>query len=408
MISVVCFCLFVVESSVCKQGFLRLKLYIWENQITMKHLFTLVISLFTICTFAQHTTHSFTWDGLNREYIQYLPSSYDGSTPVPVVFCLHGLGDNMNNFKGIGMNAVADTANFIVITPQAIVDPLVSASAWNSGASYMGYTLNGSVDDIGFFGAVLDTLIANYNVDETKVFACGFSMGGFMTNRLGCEMNDRFAAIASVAGTIGTALNCNPGRAVPACHFHGTGDSTVYYEGNLYGNDAEDVALFWSSNNNCGATPTVTTLPDLMMDDLIITHKLYSSCDDGAEVELFKVDSADHIWLTPANDIFYTNEIWKFFVKHSYESVSVNELQATLNFSIYPNPTNGWVTLELESLSDIRYSVVDVLGKELMVLQPKSLLESVNLSDLPDGTYFLKVSNMSTGTSRTEKVILHH
>ncbi len=372
----------------------------------MKRLFTLFFAAITIGSFAQQTTHSFTWDGLTREYIKYVPSSYDGSTAVPVVFCLHGLGDNMNNFAGIGMNFVADTANFIVITPQAIVDQLVGATAWNSGASYLGYTLNGSVDDIGFFGAILDTLIDDYNIDETKVFSCGFSMGGFMTNRLGCEMNDRIAAIASVAGTIGGALNCTPGRAVPACHFHGTADSTVYYEGNIYGNDAEDLAAFWASNNNCGGTPTVAALPDLMADGLTITHSLYSACDDGAEVELFRVDSAGHDWLTPANDIFYTNEIWKFFMKHSFESVSVEEVNP-INFSVYPNPTTGVIQLELEEIGDISYRVVDVLGKEVLAGNPCSLLETINLTGFPNGTYFIKLTNERSGVSNTEKIILH-
>lgn len=372
----------------------------------MKQLFTLLFAAITLGCFAQHTTHSFTWDGLSREYISYVPASYDGSTAVPVVFCLHGLGDNMNNFKGIGMNFVADTANFIVITPQAIVDPLVSSSAWNSGASYLGYTLNGSVDDIGFFGAILDTLIANYNIDETRVFACGFSMGGFMTNRLGCEMNDRIASIASVAGTIGSALNCTPGRAVPACHFHGTGDSTVYYEGNIYGSDAEALATFWATNNNCGGTPTVTALPDIMMDGLTITHSLYSSCDDGAEVELFRVDSAEHVWLTPANDIFYTNEIWKFFMKHSFESVSVDEI-SPVEFRVYPNPSSGVVQLELDEITDISYKVINILGEELISRKVGAMLETISMTDLPNGTYFVKVVNNVDGTCTTKKLVLH-
>lgn len=371
----------------------------------MKQLFTLLFAAISLGNFAQHTTHSFTWDGLTRQYIKYVPASYNGTTAVPVVFCLHGLGDNMNNFKGIGMNYVADTANFIVITPQAIVDPLVSSSAWNSGASYLGYTLNSSVDDIGFFGAILDTLIANYNIDQTKVFSCGFSMGGFMTNRLGCEMNDRIAAIASVAGTIGSGITCSPGRAVPACHFHGTADSTVYYEGNLYGNDAEALVTFWATNNNCGGTPTVTALPDIMMDDLTITHSLYSSCDDGAEVELFRVDSADHIWLTPANDIFYTNEIWKFFMKHSFESVSVTELDP-IQFNLYPNPSNGKLQIEIDEVNNASIRVVDVLGQEVYVSKVRSLIQTLDLSDLPNGAYFVKVVNDLDGTYSTKKILL--
>ncbi len=98
----------------------------------MRHL---IILLFSILIFlnsnAQSTSNSFNFDGVNRNFITYVPSSYDPLLPVPLVLCLHGLGDNMNNFSGIGMNYVADTANFIVVTPEALVDGLLGSTAWN-------------------------------------------------------------------------------------------------------------------------------------------------------------------------------------------------------------------------------------------------------------------------------------
>jgi len=178
----------------------------------MKKIILALVALIPLSFFSQLTTHSWDFDGETREYLMYVPSIYDGSTPVPVVFCLHGLGDNMNNFANIGMNYVADTANFIVITPQALVDNLSGSTAWNSGASAFGYVLNGSVDDIGFLGAIIDTLNTNLNIDLQRVYSCGFSMGGFMTNRMACERNDPNAAKASVAGTIGSEVTCKPGR----------------------------------------------------------------------------------------------------------------------------------------------------------------------------------------------------
>ncbi|MCB9194984.1 MAG: T9SS type A sorting domain-containing protein [Flavobacteriales bacterium] len=374
----------------------------------MKKLLLLLTLTYCISGLAQWTNHQWNHNGISRQYRQYIPSSYDGTTAVPVVFCLHGLGDNMNNFSGIGMNYVADTANFIVITPQAMIDPLANATAWNSGASYMGYTLNSSVNDVGFISTILDTLIANYNVDQTKVYSCGFSMGGFMTNRLGCELNNRIAAIASVAGTIGGAVNCSPGRAVPACHFHGTADSTVYYEGNLYGNDAEELVQFWATNNNCNATAIVDTLPDIAADNFIVIHSLYSTCTDGAEVELFRVDSADHDWLTPANDIFYTVEIWKFFMKHTHSNnVSVQELEP-LQFKGYPNPTNDTYNMSIENWKEgMSVELYNVVGDLMFALKAKNEFLRLDLSDYPNGTYFVKLTDPN-GLSTTDKLILQH
>jgi polyhydroxybutyrate depolymerase len=62
-------------------------------------------------------TITWDYDGIARKYKQYVPSSYDGSTAVPLVIALHGLGDNINNFQGVGFQVVADTAGFITIYP---------------------------------------------------------------------------------------------------------------------------------------------------------------------------------------------------------------------------------------------------------------------------------------------------
>ncbi len=335
----------------------------------------------------------------------YVPAVYDGTSPVPVVFCLHGLGDNMTNFSGIGMNFIADTANFIVITPQALVAPL-AGTAWNSGAGLNGFVLNGSVDDVGFIGAILDTLEANFNVDKKRVYSCGFSMGGFMSNRLACEMNDRIAAVATVAGTIGNTLTCTPGRAVPTCHFHGTGDATVAYSNNDYGMDAEDMTLFWATNNNCNLTPTVTNLPDIAADGYTVTHSLYSNGNFNTEVELFRIDSADHIWMGPNNDIFYTIEIWKFFNKHThYQNVSVDNYISKDNISIFPNPTSGLVNIESESINNATIKIYNLLGKVVASEIALSNYKSLNLNYLPNGTYFIQISD-DKGNIYSEKLIL--
>ena len=248
----------------------------------MKTYFTLLYTAIGLTLAAQLTSNSFDFDGQTRDYLTYVPSIYNGTTQVPLVICLHGLGDNMSNFTGIGMNYVADTANFIVMTPQALVDGLFGSTAWNSGAGMLGITLNPTVNDIGFLSALIDTISSNYNIDQKKIYACGFSMGGFMSQRLACDLNDKVAAIASVAGTIGSGLTCIPGRAVPICHFHGTADGTVSYTGNSYGTDAEATVDFWTLNNNCNTSSVnTTTLPDLFADGYTVDHSIYSGCDDN-------------------------------------------------------------------------------------------------------------------------------
>jgi len=284
----------------------------------------LLLLLFLPFILQAQTTRNITFDGVSRLYIEYVPSSYDGSTPYPLLFSLHGLGDNASNFSGIGFQQLAELEDFIVVTPQALNANILGfdfGNAWNSGAGVIvlgsPFTLNPDVKDVEFISFLIDSMANHYNIDLNRVYSTGFSMGGFMSNRLACELNDKIAAIGSVAGTIGTGLNCNPGKAVPMIHFHGTADGTIGYESNNFGSNAQETVDFWATNNGCDASPSSSNWPNTATGDgITLTKYVYNNCD--AEVEFFKAEGAGHNWLfTPTNDISYTAQIWEFLSRQS-------------------------------------------------------------------------------------------
>lgn len=357
----------------------------------MKIKLLLIFALTTTLLTAQ-TAKTIQFGGLTRDYLEYVPAIYDGSTPVPIVLCLHGLGDNMNNFYGIGMNYIADTANFIVLVPEARFDAIITnGNAWNSGASYMGYQVNQNINDAGFLNALLDTVIATYNIDETRIFTCGFSLGSFMCHRLACEYTDRFAAIATVAGTIGTSLTCNPSGEIPVCHFHGTADGTIAYTGNMFGNDAEELVNYWVTNNNCTSTPIHTALPDLVADGYTIDHYLYPNGNNGTDVEFYKVNGADHEWLFyPNNDITYTLEIWKFFMKYPKGITNKNNIKNNIKVEVFPNPSNG--EFFIISNKHINIEIIDLQGKAILKkIGTENGTCKIDLSEFSKGLYFARI-----------------
>ena len=342
---------------------------------------------------------------LTRSYIEHVPTIYNPSTPVPLVICLHGLGDNMSNFSGIGMHQVSDTANFIVLTPQAISSPL--GTAWNAGASYSGYQINGTIDDIGFISKLIDTTMALYNIDPRRIYATGFSLGGFMCNRLACQLNNRIAAIASVAGTIGSALNCVPGRAFPVCHFHGTGDSTIAYNGNLYGMDAMALVKFWANNNHCDTIPIVTDIPDIVQDGFTIKHFVYANGDDNTVVEHFRVDSAGHQWIyPPVNDMSYTLEIWKFLSRFTLPSwIGVESRFDKEKITVFPNPANDYLNINGLSEKQAHITIYNTLGS-VVYENPSQSNTPINIKKLNKGLYIMKVvSNSNSSDIQSFKII---
>ncbi|HWB61963.1 MAG TPA: T9SS type A sorting domain-containing protein [Chitinophagales bacterium] len=370
-----------------------------------KALLILILPLIMLSARAagHYTLKQWSYGGTMRQYYLYIPTSYDSTHPTPFVLALHGLGDNISNFKNIDMNLVADTANFIFAIPQALNDPLLGSSAWNSGAGEFSVTLNSNVDDVGFLNAIIDSTAAYYNLDQTRLYATGFSMGGFMANRLGCELNNRIAAIASVSGTIGTYLNCQPTRVVPACHFHGTNDQVVYYTGDMFGNDPEQLVAYWRQHDGCDSTPIIDTLPNAVPDTLTFIHYTYPNGRYGSDVEFYKVINGTHEWIWNQN-LNYSVAIWQFFSKHSWveQTTGINQIQAAAQLSIYPNPASTVlnITLPQTTQSPAQLMVTDLTGRTL-IQQPVAVGQSnqqIYTSNLPAGAYICTLQNTTGNT----------
>ncbi len=371
-----------------------------------------IISAMVLTTngFAQWQNKSMVHQGNTRQYRVYQSPNYNASNPASMVITLHGLGDNMTNFSGIGMNNIADTANIIVVVPQAFTDQL-AGTAWNSGAGFMGYYPNATIDDVDFINTIIDSVEANYAINPNRVYACGFSMGGFMTNRLAIELNQRITAFASVAGTFGFGLtDYTPDNNVSYLHFHGTADGTVPYAGNASGIGADSIVNFWVGNNQCDMTPQHTVIPDSYNDGYTVDHYIYPNGQENSEVEFFMVTGADHTWLGWNNDISYTREIWKFFNKHQVLlTAGVAEAKEVDLFSVSPNPASNQLNIVCNDVNqNAQVSLTDLTGKTVLstTIQFNNGHASVSLNELAltSGVYLLK---LNTGSQESiQRVII--
>jgi polyhydroxybutyrate depolymerase len=156
-------------------------------------------------------------DGVTRTYILDVPSGYDGTTPLPLVFAFHGATTSGEFFRGrfYGnlLSTMSDAA--IVVHPDALGAP----TAWDNDA------------DVPFFDALLASLEATACVDQARVFATGHSSGGFFTNTLGCQRGDVLRAIApiSAGGPFGFGGNACRGE-VAVWLAHAENDETVSFD----------------------------------------------------------------------------------------------------------------------------------------------------------------------------------
>jgi len=368
----------------------------------MKKLKLLLVLFFIFqFTFAQLVSGSFSWDGEIREYTLFIPSGYDSTTNVPLVLALHGLGDKGSGFVNfIRLNPVASRENFIVAYPTALPDAILMGNGWN-------VTLNpaNTADDLGFLAAMIDSIIAKYQIDRDRIYATGFSLGGFMANRLGCELSDHIAAIASLSGTIPTNIisNCKPDRVIPALHMHGTADGTIPYSNTLiFGIQnvgADSTARFWANHNGCFLTPTVEQLPDIRPDGYTIQKFTYSNCNDSSEVLLYEITGAPHTIMQTTNDVSAAEEIWDFFNRHKKrEPIPSGITEISEPIFTYPNPFSSYITVDMEMAQIRELSIYDLLGKEVLNFKNIDFRKSLNLKtdQLQSGVYFLKLDNPNT------------
>ena len=82
----------------------------------IKHLFIILLALITFTLSAQ--VQHFTWQGVQRDYLVRIPANHEGT--LPVLFFLHGLGDNITNYnQELNFGQIAEEFGWAIVVPQA-------------------------------------------------------------------------------------------------------------------------------------------------------------------------------------------------------------------------------------------------------------------------------------------------
>lgn len=341
---------------------------------------------------AQQSSHSITIGGITRNYIQYLPTGFQMSENLPVVFVLHGIGGTNSSMVGAGFNQIADTARFIVIYPNGLSNPY-NQSSWNNGT-----LLASTANDIGFFNQVMDSMILGKNADPARIYMTGFSMGSIMSHHMACLLNNRIAAIGAMAGTMATSdiSSCVPAYKTPVIHLHGDADGTVPYAGTALPSLSlvAQTIDFWKGVHGCANTYDSIRLPDnAPADNITVDRFVYNTCDPSGSLELWRLNNADHQFLyEPLNDITESKEVWRFFLRFQHSNpatAGTTELEAAV-FNVYPNPANDFITIELSEKVD-EFLILDLSGRIVL----RSNTPTLDIRELKSGQYFVKAGSFS-------------
>jgi polyhydroxybutyrate depolymerase len=349
-------------------------------------------------------------DGLQRDYLVYLPTIYTGESAVPLILNFHGFTSWHTQQIWYGdFTTIADTENFIIVCPQGTKNNL-GLRGWNVPGQLV--EENFTADDVGFTEALIDKLASDYNIDLTRVYSTGASNGGFLSQLLACQLGDKIAAIAPVIGGMYDEVidicNTKPQYPTSVLIINGTMDPRVPYYGNADFLAVDDVMQFWIDNNHTNPTPSVAALPNNEPNDGFFTfedgyagstieHIVYNRGAKRSSVELLKVIDGGHAWpgagvqeniflqLPGTNwDINGSEEIWKFFSRYDINGLIDNsniEKAASVNVKYYPNPFTETITFSFEApeYSKVEVKIYDANGNKSS--------KGLTYSDYSDGKY---------------------
>jgi predicted esterase len=150
-----------------------------------------ILSLFISILFFSHPvlaakTGSFdasiTFMGKPRSMACYVPTSYDSTKTYRLMICLHGLGDNIDNYRNylISLGWPAQFPNTIFICPEAYV---TTADFYQPAG------------DEAIIQKSIDFARSGYNIDSSNIILQGFSLGGRAALRYGLDHYSQFKGL---------------------------------------------------------------------------------------------------------------------------------------------------------------------------------------------------------------------
>jgi poly(3-hydroxybutyrate) depolymerase len=231
------------------------------------------------------------------------PSNLDPNEAVPLLFVAHGYTMTGAQMRDItGFNSIADAEGFVVVYPNGqyggpLGGPWQVSPPGPPNVCAPGDAVDNNVaDTFAYFEAMRAAIEDDQCIHPDQVFVTGFSMGGYLSNHIGCQLGNTFVrAVGPHSGGTYVTNDC-PGAPLPVFIMHGATDTFIHWD--TCGGGARDQ---WIQRNGC----------DDQFDRESFTGghcDWYRGCDPDGQTVYCLFDGVGHSWANGASQ-----RVWDFF-----------------------------------------------------------------------------------------------
>lgn len=253
-------------------------------------------------------------NGDERVFRLTAPDSEAG-TRLPVLLAFHGGGDAEEDFpQQTQFDQLAESEDFIMAYVVAESDRTPAEGDWflNTAAT--------SQDDNQFSEAIVDELSKAYCVDQNRLYAVGYSLGSMFTYEIACQLNHRFAAVTSFAGTMPVnPESCDLVGKMAVMHIHGKLDYIIDYDDDWDWKEGEHEGVgtmssvpglidYWAELSDCETENTHSHL--FGGDD--VEHIVHTDCRGDVRIEHYGMEAQEHTWPGQVDGTDTYRLMWEF------------------------------------------------------------------------------------------------
>ena len=237
--------------------------------------------------------HCIEYEELERCWLLLVPPILNKTVPSPLLIDLHGNDEDMYQQRW-----TSDFANISIEQGFIVAYPQGHNKAWNQGSTLIPCSDElrcSEEDDVGFILQMLETIIRNHSIDQSRIYSTGWSNGCGMTQRLAVQASEIFVTVGCMAmyQMAEVPTDYSP---IPFMEVHGLLDEIVHYATTaptapVFGPEKGAIQNLesWADFNSCqGSSPEVIVTED----DYDIRG--YTDCENGAQVMLVSLFFGSH------------------------------------------------------------------------------------------------------------------